>query len=404
MSPATAVSPVRGGHARDPLFPARAVQIDILDGLAAAEPIWRELESCGALMTPYQRLDWLQAWQDHVGARTGVRPFIVVGRGPGGSPEFVWPLGLNMAGPLTVAKFLGGKHANFNLGLWRRDCALAMTAESMQAICASLAECAPRLDTLYLLNQPETWDGVRNPFSLLPHQSSPSSGYKGALGRDFEAFFQAHTSAQRRSKMRRKERLLSQHGKLRYWRAITSAEAREIIAAFYEQKTQRMLERGLSGVFAEPGVREFITAAATEKIEEGAQAIELYAMSVGESIVATFGGAVAGGRFSAMFNSIVSNELARESPGEHLLVNLVRMCCERGLHTFDLGVGEAEYKKLTCELPEPLFDSLIGLTPVGRLACAAARLGLDAKRRIKSTPTLWSAAQTLRRRLARSAR
>jgi len=153
-------------------------------------------------------------------------------------------------------------------------------------------------------------------------------------------------------------------------------------------------------VFAAPGMREFITAAATADLANGAPAIELYAASVGDTILATYAGLVSSGRFCAIFNSIIRNELARESPGQLLLFNLVRLSCERGLTSFDLGVGEAAFKQLFCDEPEPLFDSFLPLTPAGQVAAAACRLQFVLKRRIKRSPAVWAKIQALRRAVA----
>jgi hypothetical protein len=44
-----------------------------------------------------------------------------------------------------VVEFLGGKHANFSMGLWRRDV---------------LTHLSGHADTLRLINQPLTWCGT----------------------------------------------------------------------------------------------------------------------------------------------------------------------------------------------------------------------------------------------------
>ena len=109
-------------------------------------------------------------------------------------------------------------------------------------------------------------------------------------------------------------------------------------------------------------------------------------------IVATMGGIAGGGRFCAMFNSIAQGRYAVESPGEQLIVNLVRGCCERGFDTFDLGIGEAHYKSLFCGDAEPLFDSYLPLT-AGAAACWRSDSRLAARRqarRSSSSQLLWS--------------
>ena len=158
-----------------------------------------------------------------------------------------------------------------------------------------------------------------------------------------------------------------------------------------------MRAQGVSDVFASPGVRRFIEAASAEPRTGGTALIELYSLCVDDIIVATMGGIVGHGRFCAMFNSIGQGRCAVESPGEQLIVNLVRQCCERGLDTFDLGIGEAHYKTLFCGDAEPLFDSYLPMSPAGRLLAAAFAVAAFGKRAIKKNPALWSMVRALRR-------
>jgi CelD/BcsL family acetyltransferase involved in cellulose biosynthesis len=158
---------------------------------------------------------------------------------------------------------------------------------------------------------------------------------------------------------------------------------------------------GVPDVFAAPGVRRFIEAATTEQVAGGDATIELYALSVDDIIVATMGGIVGGGRFCAMFNSIAQGRYAIESPGEQLIVNLVRSCCERGIDTFDLGIGEAQYKNLFCGDAEPLFDSYLPLNTTGRILATGFAVAAAIKRAIKQRPALWSLVSASRRLRAR---
>jgi CelD/BcsL family acetyltransferase involved in cellulose biosynthesis len=75
------------------------------------------------------------------------------------------------------------------------------------------------------------------------------------------------------------------------------------------------------------------------------------------------------------------------------------MCCERGLTTFALGIGEAHYKDSFCGDVEPLFDSFLPVTTLGSMGATVLRTAYAAKRQIKNSDKMWSAAQTVRRRL-----
>jgi CelD/BcsL family acetyltransferase involved in cellulose biosynthesis len=381
-----------------PVSEPHIARVDIFRDMAAAEPHWRALERSDGLMTPYQRYDFLHLWQRHIGTAAGVTPFVVVGFNAVDAPLFLWPLGSRRIGGLTIVEFLGGKHANFNMGLWRRNVGATIGAADVRAVFAQLAGQA---DLTMLTSQPLTWSGATNPFALLPHQRSANYGFSGALASDFEALLRARTSADARKKMRKKERALAGFGEVRFERAGEPDGARRILDAFFKQKSARMRALGTSDVFALPGVRRFIEAAATETLADGKPLLELYALSVDDIIVATMGGVVGGGRFCAMFNSIIEGRFAVESPGERLILRLVQACCDRGLVTFDLGIGEAAYKSLICADAEPLFDSYLPLSPAGRLARVFFSSSASIKRAIKQRPAVWALVRALRRMRAK---
>jgi len=380
-----------------PAVDARVALVEIIEDMAAAEAPWRALEAASSLGTPYQRYDFLNLWQRHIGAASGVTPFIVVGFNAAGAPLFLWPFGRRSLAGLRVVEFLGGKHANFNMGLWRREIVAGIESGDLNAV---LARLIGRADLLRLTNQPLTWAGTTNPFGLLPHQRSANRGFSGALVPDFGALLRAHTNSATRKKMRKKERALASFGTVSFTQPREAAEMRRVLDVFFKQKSARMRVLGIADAFAPPEVRRFIEAAATE-MPGGEPLIELYALSVDDLVVATYGGIVGGGRFCAMFNSIIQDRYAAESPGEQLLVQLVQRCCERGLHTFDLGIGEASYKTLFCNDAEPLFDSYLPLGARGRLLGSVLAAAGATKRAIKGHAALWSMVRAARRLRAR---
>lgn len=401
MSVATLVRPAIASGERAVTVSAagpRIARVEVVRDMAPARPHWLALEQAGCLMTPYQAFDFLDLWQRHIGAGEGVEPRIVVGFDDANAPLFVLPLGRRrMAGGLKAIEFLGGKHSNFNMGLWRADYLAAVTADDLRGVFAHLAGEA---DVVSLGNQPLMWAGRDNPLALLSHQPSPSFGFSGPLQADFEALFNERTSPVGRRKMRKKERTLAGFGEVTFARAASEAAIRRVAEDFFTQKSARMRAIGLPDVFAAQDVRDFISAGVLTPTAAGSSLIELYTLSVGDTIVATMGGVCADGRFSAMFSSIIHDRFKTESPGEQLLVRVVRDCCERGLHTFDLGVGEASYKSMFCN-PDPMFDSDWPLTAKGRAFALMHRGFAAAKRSVKQNPTLWNVIVVARRIKAR---
>jgi CelD/BcsL family acetyltransferase involved in cellulose biosynthesis len=139
--------------------------------------------------------------------------------------------------------------------------------------------------------------------------------------------------------------------------------------------------------------------AACERLVEGGAAVELRALCCGTRIVAVFGGLAHADRYCGMITSFDQTaDIARSSPGELLILDVIRGLHERGFATFDLGVGEARYKDTCCERTEPLFDLALPFTFKGRIGAVGFLLTRGAKRWIKQRPWAWSLAARMMRR------
>jgi CelD/BcsL family acetyltransferase involved in cellulose biosynthesis len=387
-------APVEAARATAKGAAERLAAVELYRDLAAAEPAWRALEPAGVL-SPYQRFDWIAAWHRHAGSAAGVAPLVVVGFDRQADPLFLWPFGYDPRSSLRKACFLGGKHANFNFGPWRRDAGIG-AVEITHAL-ARLRALAPEVDALALVNQPVSWEQMPNPLLALPHQESPSEGYRLTLAGGGAAVLARAYSSHTRARLRNKERKLQTIPGYRYTRATTPTDVDRYLDAFFVQKAERLAAQGIENVFAAPGVRAFLREACLCGLDAGTPLVELHVLDSDAGMLALFGGVSDGRRFSGMINSIRMGEHVKYSPGLILLDHLVADCADRGLVMFDLGVGEAEYKALLCDETEPLFDSFVPLSPRGRLLAPALSLKARAKRTIKHSPTLWQLVQKLRR-------
>ncbi len=367
-------------------------RVEVFSDIAAAEAVWRSLER-DAITTPYQRFDFLAPWQHHVGARLGVRPFLVAGFDRKGLPAFLWPLGLENKGPLRIVRFLGGKHANFNFALWRRDAAAIFSAADLHELLQRIGG-QHGVDLFALLRQPASWENVANPFALLAHQPSSDECTRLALHGTGAQIIDEQLSSAMRGRLRTKERKLQKLAGYRYFTA-EAAEVDRLLDAFFPLKSAHMAAQGIANAFAQPGVEAFVR----DLCRQHSSLIEMHALEGDNEVLAIFVAITDGRRFSLMFNTYTRGDHARQSPGLVLLVHVVGQCADRGLQMFDLGVGEAGYKSFFCKEPEPLFDSFLPLTAAGHLAAVSAGSGYRMKRWIKSSPVLWDRLQNLRRRL-----
>jgi CelD/BcsL family acetyltransferase involved in cellulose biosynthesis len=373
---------------------SRIAAIDIFTDLAEAEMVWRGLEVQQHLSTPYQRFDFLRPWHQMVGTRAGFQPLVVVAYDGDSVPLLLLPLVLNKTGPISIARFMGGKHVTFNMPLWNRDFATAASRADLDVLLAAIRE-RSGADVLAFSQQPLAWQDVPNPFSLLRRQ--PSANECPVIAMEPGAPATTRISHSMRRRLNGKERKLKDLPGYRYHHAADKADVKRLLDAFFRIKPQRMAEQNLPNVFAEPGVEDFIRKACMTDLADGGHAIEMHALECDNEVIALYGGVGDGQRFSMMFNTYTVSPNSRFSPGLILVRHIIDHYAERGYRSLDLGIGSDSYKKLFCRANEPIFDCFVPLNARGAAAAAALSAVSRAKRLVKGTPAFLRLAQGLRR-------
>ena len=377
---------------------ASALGFEIFSDLAGAEALWRRLETEPAICgTPYQRFDWVRSYVAGLGRAEGFDARVVVLRDGAGRPRMLLPLAVRREAGCRVARFVGGRHANFHLPLALDPAGLdaASVREALRAAGRALG-----LDLFAFSLQPLAWDGVANPLAAggVP---SASDGYGMVLDGDAEANVRRIFSADARKKLRNKERgLVEAVGPLGHRRPASAAEVDAILAAFHALKAARFAAMGVADPFADAGARDFLRRACLDGLAEGRPAVELHALVAERDarVLAVYAGAVDLRRFSGMVTAFDADPaVARGSPGDQLLLRLVRDQAARGRSAFDLGVGEAGYKARTCEVTILLVESWLPVTVRGRALAVLRRAEALARRRVKRTPWAMALARRLRR-------
>jgi len=373
--------------------PGRIAGVELIGELGQAEAIWRALEDPGHFSTGYQRFDFLNAWQSQAGMREKLSPFIIVARDSERRPLLLMPLTLGHEHGVRTARFMGGKHATFNMALWDGEFAASATRADLDALVAAI-RAQSAADVLALHQQPVRWRELGNPMALLPHQASVNDCPLMVIVPGAEPSSRISNSL--RGRLRSKERKLKTLPGYRYRLASGEAEIRRLLDAFFRIKPLRMAEQKLPNVFAEPGVENFIRNACLAPLASGGHAIDIHALECDAEVIAIFAGVADGQRFSMMFNTYTMSESARHSPGLILMRDIVDHYASLGYRALDLGIGSDDYKRLFCKSDEPIFDSFIALTARGKLA-ATAMSGINrAKHVVKHNPALLQMAQKLR--------
>jgi CelD/BcsL family acetyltransferase involved in cellulose biosynthesis len=366
-------------------------RIEVFRDLAAAESPWNRLIGTDAFATPYQRFDWAAQWYRHVGLARKASPLIAIAFDEFDTPQFVLPLVLERRYGAGIAAFFGGSHANLNMPVFTAAAAAELTPDRLNRVLRDIGT-AHAVDLFELTGQPPVWQDVANPFAALPFQRSPDDVYFGTLPPD------RPMPPRLPSGMRKKERQLTRMPGFRYGVATTAAEVDRILAFFRAHKAARFGIHGIHNVFEDRGVMKFITDACHGGLAEGRPVIELHALEAGGDVLAIIGGVRDQTRFSVMFNSITTSPFARKSPGIILTWHVIANCAARGLLTFDLGAGRADFKTHFCTGSELRFDCYVPCSLRGQALAVAFRTSNVVKRPLKTNDMLMSAVAAIRRR------
>ncbi len=381
-SPLATPDEISASHAPSRPWASIAIETDIA-GLAE---IWRAFETC-ALVTPYQSYDWVRPFAETIGAAHDMPLRYALVRGADGALCALLPLVITRRSGFRFAEFIGGKHANYHMGLYAPGFAMQLDAALTTRMLTEIGTAIGGLDALAFVNQPVAWQGIVNPAALLAAGPSPSRAYKLALiAGEGETTLKRSMSSHARKKLKNKHSRFKDFGPSALTRATTLEDATRIIDAFLTQKAERFRAMGVPDPFAEPAMRTFLERGAMSG-GSGHPSIELYSLDLGGRSVATYVGAVHGARFSGMATSFdMGSETVKTSPGELLLAELIRLKASEGVAVFDLGVGEARYKTTFCDDHDDLVDSFLPLTFKGRVFARIARTKRELKRRIKRSP------------------
>lgn len=364
-------------------------------GFGEIEADWRWFEQHGEL-TPYQTIDWVRSYAADALEADGATLALVVIRSAQARTLAILPLAVRTRLGLKTASFVGGKHASFNMAVFAPGVMQRLDADGARRMLQDTAAAIGGVDAFVLPCQPESWNGVANPFALIDGQPSANPVYKLVMDGDIEATFQSAMSPHARKKHKNKRARFTELGASLLVVPETDAAKETILATFLRQKALRFAQMGIDNPFADNRVAAFLRRGAG--LDGGQPALFLAALELNGDTVATYIGAEVRGRFSGMATSFELDTVAMKySPGEILLVDLIRHRFSHGVTVFDLGVGEARYKSTFCNQTDDLIASFVAMSLRGRLLAAAMRLATMAKGAIKRSPRLYAALMSVKR-------
>ncbi len=385
--------PASAPRAQSAATSSSGIRLSLSSDLAEVAQEWKSFER-QADRTAFQSFDWLSAWQQHIGARSGSIPAIVLGRDGDGQLLFIVQLAIDPHGPIRRLTWLGSQLCDYNAPLLAEQFSARMSAERFllawrEAVGLLRADPRFQLDLIDLQRMPETVGAQRNPFLDLGVSAHPSGAYVATLGRSWDEFYAAKRSSATRKRERRQLKQLAEHGEVRFVEAKTHDDIVRTLTTLIDQKSRAFARMGVDDLFASPGRRQFLLAIADDPGMR--DLVHLSRLDVGTTAAATNLGLMFRDCYYLILSSYDDGELSRFGPGRAHLNELLRHAIETGFARFDFTVGDEPYKRDWSDVELRLFDHLAAVSVRGAAAAAMTQTFRRAKRLIKQSPTLWAA-------------
>lgn len=373
------------------------ISFEVVDDLEAVKSDWQALEAETAC-TPFQTYAWAQAWRTHVKRAAEVQPAILVGRDNDGCLEVILPLAIRKQGLVTILEWLAGDHASYTGGLFRPHLLDGFSKIEFLTLWQKIIDLLPPFDIAQFISQKPTLGGQINPTTCLGAKESASAFYYITIDADWDAFHRARRSRTTRRSERRRERNLSEIGPLVFEANYDGSALTHATEVLFSQRSARFVELGIHDFLAEPGMADFYRA--LTQMTEQSDGIEGFVstLSVGGTIAAGLLNLIYKNKNYALVSSMTADAAMRiPSPGEILMRNTLRHCCEKGIVGYDCGGGYDIYKESWSDQKFHTLDTVSPQTLLGSAYAGSYNGFLAVKSHIKQSPALWKTFKVLRK-------
>ncbi|RCW85403.1 GNAT family N-acetyltransferase [Phyllobacterium bourgognense] len=356
-----------------------------------AKALWNELGE-DFLAGPAQTANWFSFWQSCVNADCLVAALFEAER-----PVFLLPLEIVKRGPVRIAAFPGGPHANCNFPALAADAQI--TAADLTTLFQTLHKVRPDIDVVSLVRQLGELDGKANPLMQLQSRENANISLGITLDRDFETVVGRHNAKRKKKKHRQNTRRFEEAGGYRIVTATTPVETTAMLNNYFECKAARLAKAGIKNTYEPAGTMEFFQQLFAHEVQSAMPRFQLKALEAGGQYRAVLGKSYARKQTFIDFIGITEDELVSASPGEFLFFEDIQDSCKTDLAVYSFGIGDEPYKRSWSDIEVPSYDTDVSLTAKGRMFAGY----LDARgklvRRIKKNETVWAAVKKARSRL-----
>jgi CelD/BcsL family acetyltransferase involved in cellulose biosynthesis len=360
---------------------------DVQQAFAALEP--------HAIYSPFQQRGWLDSWQAHVGDFRNQSPVTIIGYRHG-EPVLLLPLSVRRTAAASAFIWRAEDFCDYCGPLQHPSIAGEVDHATLNAILSSASRALGGVDMARLNKQPSRGTDFINRHhgdDAVPYHVS---AHATRLTRDWQAYFRSKRSGKTLRKIKGRLNALESAGNLEIAFATTRAEATTLVIQCLDMKAEQLRKLGYWNPLTGRGAAAMLIACFG-----GGRVANTWVAAIkldGKPLAIAYG--FRNQKAWLVYQlAMAQGPHDHNSPGIHLLMFLLRHCCEQGVETFDLSLGDESYKTDWCDLRTDLVTDVIAFTPKGQARLGLFTLASKIRRAISTRPALYSAAKVMNRNL-----
>lgn len=338
--------------------PAGSYCVERLRGADAVRAAVAASRAAGGLATGFQTEAWLTPLFSGVVPHAGAEPNLVrVTSANTGALVMALPLVVRRLSGLIVAEFADLGMSDYCVPL------LGPTAPADGAACRALVDLVAGVlddvDLLRLEKMPRDVDGVANALALHPAVSQSRFVGNRLIIATTVADFIASRGKKYRKEAERSQRRLADMGKVSFTRAASTEDIESSYRALEAWQSARHREAGHDYWLDRPEISQFYRNALTAGLQDGQAG--LFTLSVDGAPVAVLLGITYRTTFTLLRIADAGEAWRHCSPGRLVVLETMRHLVDRGVHTFDMGIGDYPFKRWIGCTPYNLYELELAL-------------------------------------------
>lgn len=344
------------------------LQIAIIDDPSGILAQWQEME---AFAVDYSSGSaWLSAWYQAHSRNKRLSPFIIVGKSPNGTTQFLLPFMKRSMGPFSLLIRPGVKHSAYYSGIFAPGLAHEIRNGQGREFWRHIIASLPKVDAIWLEGVPK---GRLDLFTGEENFSSSNACTSMRIDSDWDRQYREIFNSKARNNDKRGYRNLAKLGGVNFSVATERDAQERLLAELFEQKNASLAKNGQSPLFEEPEILAFYRALLAQYEADENTSILLSKLCVDDEMLSANLGVMFNNRFYGMIISTTNSSARRHSPGRLLLLELNRYLSQNGIVAHDFGTGVAAYKSDWCDETIERYHVLIPNGTKGKIVARIIR-------------------------------